>query len=77
MNYRKKEKYFSYRFDELLAELTGRAKLLDLEGHVLLGLRVKGRILYRAVNKHPDMTADLQEENIYMERNIVSWWSFP
>ena len=49
----------TYRLDELLAETTCGAKVLDLHGHVLLGLGVKGGILNQTVDKNPDMVFDV------------------
>ena len=44
---------FTHLLDELVAELTAGAKLLDLKGHVLLGLGVEGWVLYHTVDKNP------------------------
>lgn len=54
-----------YLFDELLRERTGGAKGLDLEGHGLLGLRVKGRVLNEAVDKHPQVALDVERLQIH------------
>ena len=50
----------THLFDELLREGAGGAKRLDLESHGLLGLGVKGRVLYQAVDKHPQVALDVE-----------------
>ena len=50
----------TYRLDELFTDGAGRAKRLCLERHVLLGLGVKGWVLYQAVDKHPQLALDVE-----------------
>lgn len=49
-------------FNELFAERTTGPKALLLQCHVLLGLRVKGGILNKAVHKQPDVVLHLEKK---------------
>lgn len=48
-----------YLFDELVAEGTGGAEALVLQGHVFLGLRVEGGVLDQTVDKQPKVVLHL------------------
>ena len=55
----------AYLFDELLREGTGGAKGLDLESHGLLGLGVKGGVLDKTIDKHPQVTLDVERLQVH------------
>ena len=52
-------------FDKLVRESASGTKGLDLERHVLLRLRVKCGILNEAVDKHPQVTLDVERLQVH------------
>lgn len=48
-----------YLFDKLVTEGAGGTEALLLQGHVLLGLGVEGRVLNQAVDKNPHVVLHL------------------
>lgn len=48
-----------YLFDKLVTEGAGGTEALLLQGHVLLGLGVEGRVLDQAVDKNPHVVLHL------------------
>ena len=50
-----------YLLYEFVRELAAGSKLLDLERHVLLGLRVEGRIDDQTIDEQPQVISNLKK----------------